>query len=111
MSPPSPPPGSMQRRAARSSAAIVMGHAGLQLLRMGSNLVLTRLLFPEAFGLMALVYVLMTGLEMLSDVGVEPCIVQHQRGRDRVFLDTGWTGQVARGFALCPTRTCTASRS
>jgi O-antigen/teichoic acid export membrane protein len=90
----------MRSRAARASAVIVFGHAGIQLLRMGSNLVATRLLFPDAFGVMALVYVLMTGLEMLSDVGVEPSIVQHPRGRDRSFQDTAWTVQVFRGLVL-----------
>ena len=43
---------------------------GLQnLLRLLSNLILTRLLVPEMFGLMALANVFITGLTLLSDVG------------------------------------------
>ncbi len=39
-----------------SGAVLTAGSYALtQVLRLGSNLVLTRLLFPEAFGLMALV--------------------------------------------------------
>jgi hypothetical protein len=37
----------------------------------GRNLILTRLLFPEAFGLMALVQVFVVGLQMFSDIGIQ----------------------------------------
>jgi O-antigen/teichoic acid export membrane protein len=69
-------------------------------LRLASNLILTRLLVPEAFGLMALVSVLMTGLAMFSDVGITATAVQNRRGDDRRFLDTVWTLQVLRGLLL-----------
>jgi O-antigen/teichoic acid export membrane protein len=76
------------------------GYALGQFIRLGSNLVLTRLLFPEAFGLMALVAVIMQGLAMFSDVGVSPAIMQSKRGDDQQFLDTAWTIQVVRGGLL-----------
>lgn len=69
-------------------------------LRLASNLILTRLLFPEAFGLMALVLVVTVGLSLFSDTGVRPLIVQHARGDDPNFLNTAWTVQVARGALL-----------
>jgi O-antigen/teichoic acid export membrane protein len=62
--------------------------------------VLARLLFPEAFGLMALVNALLAGLAMFSDVGLAPSIVQSHRGDDPRFLYTAWTVQVARGVLL-----------
>ncbi len=71
-----------------------------QVLRLGANLVLTRLLVPEEFGLMVLVLVTILGLEMLSDLGIAPAIVQNHRGDDRAFLNTAWTVQVIRGFIL-----------
>lgn len=77
-----------------------MGFGAQQVLRLGSNLILTRLLFPEAFGLMALASVFLQGLNMLSDIGVGPSIVQNKRGDDPDFLATAWTMQVIRGFAL-----------
>ncbi len=76
------------------------GYGGSQLIRLVSNLILTRLLFPEAFGLMAMVTVFMQGLQLFSDVGVGPNIVQNERGDDPRFLNTAWTMQVIRGFAL-----------
>ena len=42
-------------RALRSSMLTVLGYGGSQALRLASNLILTRLLFPEAFGVMSLV--------------------------------------------------------
>lgn len=88
------------QRAMRSSALTMGGFATSQALRLLSNLVLTRLLFPEAFGMMAIVGMVTTGLMMFSDVGVTPAIMQSKRGDDPAFLDTAWSIQVARGVVL-----------
>ena len=92
--------GGLRARALRSSGFALAGHGGAQLLRLAANLILTRLLFPEAFGMMALVQVFMTGLMMFSDLGITPAILQSRRGDDPDFLDTAWSIQVIRGFAL-----------
>lgn len=76
------------------------GYGASQVLRLASNLALTRLLAPEHFGLMALVNVFMIGLSMFSDVGIGPNIIQSDRSEDRNFLNTAWTIQVMRGFAI-----------
>lgn len=77
-----------------------MGYGTSQAMRLASNLILTRLLFPEAFGIMALVTVFMVGLAMFSDIGIGPSILQHKRGDEQTFLDTAWTIQVVRGVIL-----------
>ena len=87
-------------RAMRSSALTLFGYGGGQVLRLASNLILTRLLFPEAFGMMVLVGIFMMGLNMFSDLGVGPSIMQNKRGDDPDFLNTAWTIQVARGVIL-----------
>ncbi len=87
-------------RGVRSSAWTALGYGGGQIMRLASNLILTRLLFPEAFGLMALVSVFLVGLTMFSDVGVGPSIMQHKRGDEPAFLNTAWTIQVIRGVLL-----------
>lgn len=91
---------SLDARFMRSSVFTLGGYATGQVLRLASNLILTRLLFPEAFGMMALVSVIMQGLAMFSDVGVSPSIMQSKRGDDQKFLDTAWTIQVVRGVLL-----------
>ena len=68
--------------------------------RFVGNVLLARLLFPEAFGVMYLLAVFMQGLQMFSDVGIRAAIVQHRRGNDPVFLNTMWTIQVFRGIGI-----------
>ena len=87
-------------RAMRSAGLTIVGFGASQGLRLASNLILTRLLFPEAFGTMALISVFLMGLNMFSDVGVTPAIMQSERGDDKDFLDTAWTIQVLRGLGL-----------
>ena len=90
----------LRARALRGSALTFFGFGFQQFLRLLSNLLLTRLLFPEAFGLMALVTVVLTGLQMLSDTGLNSAIVQSKRGEDPMFLNTAWTLQIIRGLFL-----------
>jgi O-antigen/teichoic acid export membrane protein len=71
-----------------------------QVLRLGSNLILTRILFPEAFGLMAMLYLVLYGLQMLTDVGIAPATIRSARGDDAVFLDTAWSIKAVRGLVL-----------
>lgn len=78
----------------------IAGYGGSQALRFGGNLLLTRLLMPEAFGLMALVNALQIGLQLFSDIGIGPSIVQGKRGDDPAFLNTAWTVQTLRGLTL-----------
>jgi len=93
-------PRSLKHRAFRASLWILGSQVFGQVLRFASNLILTRLLFPKAFGLMALVSTFLTGLHMFSDVGIGPSIIQNKRGDDPEFLNTAWTIQVLRGFGL-----------
>ncbi|SNR66763.1 oligosaccharide flippase family protein [Paracoccus sediminis] len=90
----------VRARAMRSSAMTVLGFGGGNFLRLLSNLVLTRLLFPEVFGLMAIVQVFLSGLQMFSDIGIKTSIIQNARGDDPDFLNTAWTLQIGRGVML-----------
>lgn len=91
---------SMKARAIRGTALSVIGFGSSQFIRLVSNLLLTRILFPEALGLMALVQVLQLGLEMFSDLAIGTSIIQSKRGNDPTFLNTAWTLQILRGILL-----------
>jgi O-antigen/teichoic acid export membrane protein len=91
---------SLKALALRASAIEVLGFGSSQLIRLASNLVLSRLLFPEAFGVSALVAIFIQALTMLSDVGIEPGVVQSPRGDEERFLNTAWTLQAMRGVGL-----------
>ncbi len=91
---------SIRSRAASAAVWTVIGQGLSQGLRLLGNVVLSRLLAPEAFGLMAIVRTIMSGLEMISDVGIRANIVHHKRGEDRAYLNTAWTLQAVRGAVL-----------
>ena len=97
---PPEPRSDLRARTIRGTVVGILGNGSAQLLRFASNLILAHLLFPGAFGLMGPVLTVLTGLEMISDVGILPSIIQHKRGDDRRFLDTAWTLQVIRGVLL-----------
>jgi O-antigen/teichoic acid export membrane protein len=91
---------SLESKAKGSALWTIAGYGGAQVLRLISNLILTRLLAREVFGLMALVTVFQTGLVLFSDIGIRPSIVQNERGDDPPFINTAWTIQVGRGGIL-----------
>lgn len=90
----------LKARVAKGATWTIGGILTSQFLRLVSNLILTRLLFPEAFGMMALVQVFITGLAMFSDLGIQASIIQNDRSNEPRFLNTAWTLQILRGAAL-----------
>lgn len=87
-------------KAFQSAFWVLLNSGGYQLIRLGGNLVLTRLLFPEAFGVMALVFAVMVGLGQLSDVGLREGVVNNDRITDPSFMKTAWTLQVCRSAVI-----------
>ncbi|NJK41527.1 MAG: oligosaccharide flippase family protein [Acaryochloridaceae cyanobacterium SU_2_1] len=84
----------------RGTLWTLLGYGGGQVLRFAGNLILTRLLFPDLFGLMALTHIFVIGLELFSDLGLNWSVIQNKRGDDPVFLNTAWTVDVLRGCLL-----------
>jgi len=78
----------------------VTSHTGSQAIRFLSNLIMTRLLFEEAFGVMAIVNTFILGLNLFSDIGIRPSIIQNKRGNESDFCNTAWVIQIGRGFII-----------
>jgi O-antigen/teichoic acid export membrane protein len=97
-----PPPRTekLASRLAKGAAIEIAGFGVAQILRLASNIVLTRILFPQAFGLMAMLSLVLYGLMMLSDVGLAQAVIRSPRGDDPLFLDTTWSIKVLRGLLL-----------
>lgn len=72
-------------------------------LRLASNLIMTRLLVPEAFGLMSLLATLLTAFTLFTDVGVNRSIVREPDGDTEKFLHVAWVFKIIRGsvIAVC----------
>lgn len=91
--------GGLKKKAVRGGFWTVGAYGGSQVIRFASNIVLARVLAPDDFGLMGLVTIVLVGLQMFSDIGIGPAIIQNKR-QDPAFLNTAWTIQVFRGAAL-----------
>ena len=98
--PPGPAAMSLRSRTVRASIWRFGCYFAAQAIRIVANIVLAKLLFPEAFGVVALATVFMQGLRMFSEIGLGPAIVRSRRA-DPEFLNTAWTLQAIRGFGLC----------
>lgn len=79
---------------------LIFGLVGTQSIRLIGNLILTRMLVPEAFGLVALSLAVITGFNMLSDVGIRNSVIKSDRADDPAFMETVWTLQFLRGLVL-----------
>jgi O-antigen/teichoic acid export membrane protein len=88
------------RRVISSTTWTVGGQLVSIALRLANSLVMTRLLVPQHFALMALMAIFLQGFTMLSDVGIGIGVTASRRGGNPAFLNTAWTIQVARGLLL-----------
>ncbi|WP_029674709.1 oligosaccharide flippase family protein [Bradyrhizobium japonicum] len=91
---------SLRRRVIGAGIWSIGGFGVNLVIRFGGNLLLTRLLAPEMFGIMAVATVVMATLTVLSDLGLKQSVIQNHRGADPTFLNTVWTIQIVRGAQL-----------
>jgi len=90
----------LRKRIIHSGAWVMSGHVFSQVLRLGSNLIMTRLLVPEMFGVMAIANVIMLGLSLMSDIGIHQHIIQSKRSDSEKFLNTAWVVKIIKGIIL-----------
>ncbi len=90
----------LKKSALTASFWTILEYGSGMALRVVSSLVLTRLLLPAYFGQITLLMTLITGLTLLSDIGVSQSVIQEPRGDDPNFLNTAWTIQMIRGIVL-----------
>lgn len=77
------------------------GAYGIELsTRLLTNVLLTRLLFPEAFGIIAAATSLIVGLALISDFGVRAVVIRSEYGESPCFLRSAWVFQLTRGVLL-----------
>lgn len=86
------------RKAVSRAAVLTLGnHLASQALRLAGNLVLTRVMVPEAFGLMLVATAVWVGLVLLSDFGFRQVLVRSPRASEPDFVNTVWTLQLLQG--------------
>ncbi|WP_339037606.1 oligosaccharide flippase family protein [Bradyrhizobium symbiodeficiens] len=90
----------LRQRVIGASIWSLGGFGFSQLIRFGGNLLMTRLLTPDLFGIMAVATVVMSTVAVLSDLGLKQNVVQSRRGSEPDFLNTVWTVQIVRASQL-----------
>lgn len=90
----------LRRVAMYASAVTLVGYGLCQVFRLVQNVVVSRFVAPDVFGVFTMLNMCLQGLFMFSDLGVGPSIVQHKDGDKREFLNTAWTFQIIRSCIL-----------
>ncbi|MFT6221656.1 MAG: O-antigen/teichoic acid export membrane protein [Candidatus Endobugula sp.] len=70
------------------------------LVRLSSNLVVARLLSPEAFAITGLAASVMFAFNMISDAGFRAFILRHKEGDETYLLKTLWTLRLVRNTII-----------
>ena len=90
----------LMARTLSGGAALLVGEAISSVIRLGANLIMTRLLYPEAFGVMLVINLVFSALAMLSDVGIRSAIIARKEELSDKFLHVAWTIMILRGGFL-----------
>jgi O-antigen/teichoic acid export membrane protein len=64
------------------------------------SLILTRILYPEAFGIMATAQIIIVMIQLFTDIGIRTSIIQNPKGAEPDFLNTAWIICCFRGVVL-----------
>ena len=92
----------LKTKALRGGAWMSAGSIAEQAARFGRNMILARLLAPNAFGTMAIALSAATVVDTLTDVGVATAVITNPRGAEAKYLNTAWWLAVGRGaFIYC----------
>ena len=78
----------------------VTAYAFGQLIRFTSNVILTRLLTPELFGVIAIINSIRNGIELLTDLGIGQSMIVSKDSDKPHFYNTVWSLQIVRGCLL-----------
>lgn len=96
-----PPAGNgLRSKVLRGGALVASGSVAEQVSRFLKNIILTRLLAPEAFGMMALVMSAGTMIQVVTDIGVKEGIIQHPKGADAHHMSAAWWLALLRSISI-----------
>lgn len=88
------------QKARKGAGWIVAGAIIGNMLRLVSNLIMTRLLLPEAFGMLALASTIMTAISLSTDMGIHRSITRELDGDKPRFLRVAWVIKMLRSSLI-----------
>lgn len=78
--------------------ATASSFAAQVVIKLGASLVLTRVLKPEAYGIVTIVVSIGVVVALLADIAVTVSLVRHEDGDTPTFLNTAWTLRLGRAL-------------
>lgn len=84
----------------RGGTWLGFGGACEQLLKFARNIALTRLLAPEAFGIMAIIYSTGYVVDSFAQIGMKEAIIQNPKGHEASYSNSAWWLGFLRGLAI-----------
>lgn len=84
----------------RGSGILAMGSFLESLARFARNIILARILAPDAFGLMATIISSIAVIESLTQVGMRQSTIQNKFGGEEGFLNVVWWISFLRGLSI-----------
>ena len=91
---------SWKARAARGGFWLGTGTVTENGLRFARNVILTRILAQNAFGLMFMVTAVTGAMDAFTQIGVKEAVIQSPRGSEKEYLNGAWWLAFLRGAAL-----------
>jgi len=91
----------LKAKVLRGGAWLGTGSFSEQVIRFGRNMLLTRLLAPEAFGTMAIVLSACSVVQTIMDVGVKEALIQNPRGSEEEYAGAAWWMAFGRALSFC----------
>jgi O-antigen/teichoic acid export membrane protein len=70
-------------------------------IKLGSSVVMTRLLQPEAIGVITILMAILYVIEMIADMALTVVLIRHEKGDDPRYVNTAWTLRLARASLNC----------
>lgn len=82
--------GTLKARVFRGGAWLASGSLAEQSTRFLRNIILVRLLAPDAFGTMAVVLSVSSAVQSFTEIGVREGLIQNPRGREPAYINAAW---------------------
>ena len=91
---------SLKARAVSGGIWLGVGSGIEQGLRLVRNMILARILAPDAFGLMAIILAVNAAFESFTQVGIKEAVIQNTEGEEDTYLNGAWWLSFGRSVGL-----------
>jgi lipopolysaccharide exporter len=91
---------SLKAKIAKGGFWLAIGSGSENLLRLIRNMILTRILVPDVFGLMAIILAVNFFFEAFTTIGVKESIIQNPKGHQNTYLNSAFWLSAIRGLIL-----------